>query len=58
MAICPFIGRCKEKVTIDKYMSTCTNITEDAYKKCPTYQQMTAEAKTPEEWRQLLTGIR
>jgi hypothetical protein len=56
MAVCPFIGKCKQKVTIDFYSNVCTNVTEDKYKECPFFKQLTAEPKTPEEWRRLILG--
>jgi len=53
--ICPFIGTCKQKVTIEHYSGVCTNMMKDAYKECQEYKRLTAEPRTPSEWGRLLT---
>jgi len=56
MATCPFLGKCKQKVSLEFYIDVCSNALEDKYKTCPTYKQLTVEQKTPDEWRKLIFG--
>lgn len=53
--ICPLISTCKVKVEMEKYLKTCSNLTEDAYKKCTEYINQVKELKTPLEWSRILT---
>ena len=54
---CPLISRCKAQVAFEHYANICTNISEDAYKRCTYYQQQSQEKKTPSEWASEITGI-
>ena len=54
MAVCPLITICKEQVTYEHYSQYCVNITEDKYKECPKYQELSRVKKTPMEWRSLI----
>jgi len=53
--LCPLLSKCKEKVDLEKYLNVCSNMREDAYKQCPTYQKISSEKKTPSKWSQTLT---
>lgn len=53
--ICPLISRCNEKVTLEKYIKVCSNVSEDAFLQCPAYQRLSKEEKTPAEWSRTLT---
>jgi len=51
--ICPLIGICKKKVDLDHYREVCSNVTEDKYKECPHYKELTATPKKPSEWSKI-----
>jgi len=55
--ICPLLGVCKERVTLEKYREFCANMSADKYKECPVYQRETATPRTPAEWSRLLSGM-
>jgi len=55
--ICPLLGRCGEKVSFDHYRDVCSNIRVDKFKECEHFKKLTEEAKTPAEWRELLTPV-
>jgi len=55
--LCPLLSKCQEKVNLEKYLKVCSNMSEDAYKQCPTYQRLAAEQKTPSEWSRLLSPV-
>ncbi|MEM2259992.1 MAG: hypothetical protein QXP52_00145 [Candidatus Aenigmatarchaeota archaeon] len=48
--ICPLIGKCNENVKMEYYVAVCSNVTEDAYKKCQAYKKFAEMVKTPSEW--------
>ncbi|MEM1538752.1 MAG: hypothetical protein QXL29_08165 [Zestosphaera sp.] len=56
MARCPLIGRCNEKVDMEKYNNVCANLIEDAYKKCNAYKTASSQLKTPKEWEEFFTA--
>jgi len=56
--ICPLVSRCKAQVGFEHYVNICANISEDAFKRCPHYQQQSQEKKTPSEWASEITGVR
>jgi hypothetical protein len=51
--ICPLLRACRAQVSFDHHQQFCTNVTEDAYKRCEHYKSQTAGAKTPSEWTKL-----
>jgi len=53
--LCPLLSKCQEKVDLETYLKVCSNMSEDAYKKCPTYQKIASEQKTPSEWSRTLS---
>lgn len=55
--VCPLLGSCKEKVSLEKYRDFCSNVTAAKYKECPTYQKEASITRTPGEWARLLTGM-
>lgn len=55
--LCPLLGKCKAKVDIEKYKNVCSNITEDAYKKCEEYVKLAGGTKTPLQWQELLSLV-
>jgi hypothetical protein len=51
--LCPLLGRCKAKVSVDHYRNVCSNLTEDAFKKCEHWLKTVGTEKTPAEWSQI-----
>lgn len=56
--ICPIISRCQQKVNFEYYTNYCSNINEDAYKKCQYYQSFIQTSKLPSEWGEYLSGLK
>ncbi|MEM2446524.1 MAG: hypothetical protein QW734_07685 [Candidatus Bathyarchaeia archaeon] len=56
MARCPLLSRCSEKVNMEKFNDVCSNLIEDAYRKCDTYKKASGELKTPKEWENFFTA--
>jgi hypothetical protein len=48
--ICPLLASCKAKISMEHYMTVCSNVAKDAFRDCPEYKKLTAEMKTPLEW--------
>jgi len=54
--ICPLLRTCTQKVSLEHYKEKCTNLTEDKFKECSTYQKLAGGEKTPLEWQKLLAS--
>jgi len=55
--ICPLLRVCKANVDLEHYQKICSNLREDAYKKCEHFQKLAGGKKTPLEWQSLITPI-
>ena len=55
--VCPLLGTCKEKVSLEKYREYCSDMTSMKYKECPIYQKEASATRTPAEWARLLSGM-
>jgi len=55
--ICPLLRVCKANVDLEHYQKICSNLREDAYKKCEHFQKQAGGKKTPLEWQSLITPI-
>jgi hypothetical protein len=55
--ICPLLSKCTKQVDFDTYRNVCSNLSEDAYKKCPEYQKIAGTPKAPSEWTALLSLV-
>lgn len=41
---------------MEKFNDVCSNLIEDAYRKCDTYKKASGELKTPKEWENFFTA--
>jgi len=53
--ICPLLGICPVEVSFKHYQEVCSNVRVDKFKECEHFKKITKEAKTPSEWRKVLT---
>jgi hypothetical protein len=52
--ICPLIGKCTAKVSIEHYTGVCANVREDAFKNCAEFKKVAGQQMTPSEWQKLI----
>jgi hypothetical protein len=52
--LCPLLGKCESKIPLDKYRDVCSNVMEDAYKKCDQFKSIAGGTKSPTDWEKLL----